>query len=642
MTPAKLKEHLLNPSIKVKIAPLLLITGGLPNSSKTTALKELMHHVDKDTSVLKEKDGIGFSEVFAARNFIKDSILLAPRGRNKGYPSVLYAGMESMIRSRGKRLTNVDLKTQVDVQIAPLDSSGASSEFSNPDLDEYLRTILKNMHQDNLQKEYHGLTEWDQSHTSGLALVNVWDLGLNKVPTYLLSRLAGHLYNSHVWMFLDLLRDVDHLYEVPDIPDNQDESRNDKELIMRWHSRIRYFLHFAKLASKENENRQKACSIIATLKRSTKTKEKVDKLKEVMSTVSKQLKLDELIDIENIHEFRVFDKLQGIKPLKMLFEGWMADELKQATDVPLSFIFLRGMFYGKNLLYIQREELEKIALEELKMSSEMLKEFCCLFTSFGSIIDVSLIDSKSTLIILQPVPFLNRFDKLFYYEGGDALVKKSGLISNTTLSEVFEAQDDPIYISFLKSLHMAIDLPCNQVPVQGSSIYYVPNLCTSPPLLQCTPTSLHLVHDMNTTISHFKVLFISKFLSHYNSTQIHDFSHTNVTRFHPPSLPIFELVYLGDIIEFRFPDERKNLNEICEHIISVCHEIMKGIKSKIKYNFAVMCSRDKQLNPCKIQTRRHLLPFDCKSCSAKCFEDISDVNAAKISTFNAVIEKVRK
>lgn len=144
---------------------------------------------------------------------------------------------------------------------------------------------------------------------------------------------------------------------------------------------------------------------------------------------------------------------------------------------------------------------------------------------------------------------------------------------------------------------------------------------------------------MNTTISHFKVLFISKFLSHYNSTQIQDYSHTNVTRFCPPSLPIFELVYLGDIIEFRFPDEHENLNEICEHIISVCHEIMKG--SNIKYNFAIMCSKDEQLNPCKIQTRRHSLPFDRESCTM-CSTDMSDIDAAKIATFNAVIDKVSK
>lgn len=278
------------------------------------------------------------------------------------------------------------------------------------------------------------------------------------------------------------------------------------------------------------------------------------------------------------------------------------------------------------------------------MSSEMLQEFCCLFMSFGSIIDVSLIHSESTLIVLQPVPFLNGLDKLFYYKGKDVLVTKYGLVSNMTSLEVFGAQDGPIYMSFLKSLHMAIELPCSQVnmSVQGSSIYYVPNLCTSPPLLQCTPTSLHLVHDMNTTISHFKVLFISKFLSHYNTTQIHDVSrepHSNVTRFCSPSLPVFELVYLGDIIEFRFPDEHKNLNEICEHIISVCHEIMKG--SNIKYNFAIMCSKDEQLNPCKFQTRRHSLPFDCKSCTM-CSTNMSDMDAAKIAIFNAVIDKVSK
>uniref|UniRef100_A0A1X7TI12 Uncharacterized protein n=1 Tax=Amphimedon queenslandica TaxID=400682 RepID=A0A1X7TI12_AMPQE len=224
---------------------MLLINCGLPNSRKTTAFKKLL----QAASDLKEEDGIGFCDVIAARNVFYNRIVFTPKLQDRGYLYIMSTGVESIARLSGK------------VMRVSLDHfSGFSSKDLNGHLLEFMMSILEN----DLRKQHDELTEWDQSHTCGLALINVWDLGLNKIPTYVLSHLAGHLYNSHVLMFLDLLRDVDHLYEVPDIPENQyDKSRNDKEL-MRWRSRIDYFVRFAKLASIKNGNRKKVCNVIAS------------------------------------------------------------------------------------------------------------------------------------------------------------------------------------------------------------------------------------------------------------------------------------------------------------------------------------------------------------------------------------------
>ena len=635
-----LKYHLLNPLIKVKISPMLLISGGLPDSSKTTALRRLISSVDKSVTGLKEGDGIGFCEIFAARNLFTNSILSAPEKRNKGYPSVLYAGVESMIRSIGQKLV-----------VPPATTSGNYSIFDDNGLNRHFKEVIKDLYDDNWQKKTRApeQAEWDQTHTCGLALINVWDLGLNKIPTYLLSRLAGHLYNSHVWLFLDLLRDVDHLYEVPEIPpNNPDISRNDKNLIMKWRSRIRYLLYFAQLASKKDSKRHKKfCNIIATLRESATTKEKINRLKEVVHAVSKQLKVNELIDIENVHKFQTFDEMTGLNSLKRLLISWITDELKQANDVPISYIFLRGMLRGnKDKLYIRRSELRQIS-EELKMTPDMFQEFCRLFMSFGSIIDVSSIDANSEWVILQSVEFLNRLDKLFYYDGDDELVTKYGLVTAVTSEQIFGTSSS-VFMSFLESFHMAIKFSNKQVDLtlEGSSpIYYVPNVCTNVPHLQCTPVSLHLVQEMNTTLSHFRILFISKFLEYQPQIQIHhasqELTHINVTTFTSHSDLLFELVYLGDITEFRFPSvqhSHEDMTKICGYVVKACHDVMSK-QSSIKYNFAIMCSSDEGSNPCKVQTHRHSLPFINGSCE-KCSSVLSDKDNEKIEMFNAEIRKV--
>ncbi|XP_019850811.1 PREDICTED: uncharacterized protein LOC109581275 [Amphimedon queenslandica] len=317
---------MLDSTIKVKVTPMLLINCGLPSSRKTTALKKLL----QAASDLKAEDGIGFCDVYAARNLLDNKIVfMSPLQKTEEYSLVMYAGVENLARSSDKR-----------IRVRPSHFSG----FSNQDLNDHFTAIIKDLHKKYLIKQHDEPTEWDQSHTCGLALINVWDLGLNKIPTYVLSCLAGHLYNSHVWMFLDLLRDVDHLYEVPDIPENYSTSRNDRELIMRWRSRIRYFVRFAKLASMKNGNRKKVCSIIASYNGSKDLEEKMEKLRNALSTVSKQLGLQDLIDIEKLEVFHNED----IDPLYNLLQKKIKDSLEYHTEeIPLSFWFLRSFFIRK-------------------------------------------------------------------------------------------------------------------------------------------------------------------------------------------------------------------------------------------------------------------------------------------------------
>ena len=622
LTPKWLKDQMLNSAMTMRIAPMLLINGGLPNSNKTTALKKLLEKAKSPLSVLEEEGGITFCNMLAARNLVENKIVYVPKVRDKGYPTVMYAGVENMIRIIGKRLKDVAVFT-----------SENFSGFSNQSLNEHFMLVMNDLHKANRAK-HQEFIEWDESHASGLVPINIWDIGLNKVTNYVLSRLAGHLYNSHVWLFLDLLRDANHLYEVPDIPDNRyDKSRNDKELIMRWRSHIRYLLHLAELASKKNGRRQNVCNIVTSYTGSEKIEGHMIKLKAAVDTVSKQLELQDLIDTEDIKAFHH----QKIEPLYQLFEKIIRTGLDNTEDVPLSFIFLRGMFYDKDQLYIKRDELREIS-KELNINDKNFEWFCHLFTSFGSIIDVSLINPISNSIILKPVQFLNGFDKLFYYSPSDTIVTSHGLVSKATSEEIF-GNDAHVFMSFLKSLTIATEISPEQVNIHTEECsYYIPNICTSPPLLQCSPNSLHLVHDMNISLSNFQVLFTKEFLNSYPEAQLNVTMtpHINITRFCSPSVRLlFELVYLGDIIEFRFPPYLEDLGDICECIVHICHDIMD--QSDILYDFAIMCFNNVSEQACKLQTHRHSLPLgeeDCKECSCPHY-------SASVKIFNDILKKVR-
>ena len=105
-----LKEQMLRPAMRINIMPMLLINGGLPSSSKTTALKKLLGKTGSPRLNSKERDGIAFCYMLAAQNLHGDKIVYVPRGRDKGYPTVMYAGVERMIRSSfGRQLKDATI-----------------------------------------------------------------------------------------------------------------------------------------------------------------------------------------------------------------------------------------------------------------------------------------------------------------------------------------------------------------------------------------------------------------------------------------------------------------------------------------------------------------------------------------------------
>ena len=126
-------------------------------------------------------------------------------------------------------------------------------------------------------------------------------------------------------------------------------------------------------------------------------------------------------------------------------------------------------------------------------------------------------------------------------------------------------------------------------------------------------------------MSHSKVAFTSKFLKLCPSSKLElpDKPVGNIAAFKVFLSDVrshsFDFVYIGDAIEFRFPSpyDQEELEQTCRNIFTVCHEIMPDTT---KYNFAVMCSADKDPTLAnKLKRQRHLLPNTklCPDCQSK-------------------------
>ena len=647
-----MKKQILDQSITAITTPFLLCFTGLPDSKKSTALNKLLQHFNKDACTHKMEEfnehGIRFFELAAARrppdNEITYEDVKSLVGTSNGYALVVQSAIDHLYGVRGQFIKDFHDPSNVESERVYFDD--------DPDLNQHFLSILDCLSALNRKKkETENVPIWSQSLPSGISMINIWDIGLNKAVIYILPFLSGLLYNCHAWLFFDLLRDLPQLYELPDLPVNKyDPSRNDREYVMRWRARIHYLLRYAKL-TESNRPCQKTCKLIASctkaIESNTLTKT-IEAFKKKAKNAAMQMQLIDFIDVDNINPFDQGNE-KHLHCLAEMFDEIVHNQFKNPVNMPLSFVFLRSFFCETDEVYISKDVLNQKALA-LQLNNAMFIEFCQLFTSFGSIIDVSLIDSSSDLIILKPDVFFHKLDKLFYPSSDiDTQVTTYGIVSESTATLIFGSKElSDVFMSFLTSIGLALKLESKvlNIPLSDQFVYYIPNVSKGKPILECEPTALHLLHDLNMPMSNFKVKFTDFFLKEYKSTilEMPKEPHINVCSFRafPSNIPghmgvIFELVYLGDAIEFRIltPYDHSCFEEICTQIIRVCHKIMP---QEVKYNFAVMCSDDP--NPkaiYKLRRNHHFLPNEdlCAKCISKGRHE-SDV----FKIWNTVLSKV--
>ena len=596
----------------VPINSFQLTTAGLPNCGKSKLLHEVVSTLHTETNTA-EGNGISYYGIVAFGTPISTSQLpkYATAANSSCYLSALEFALKYYFSHKGKSIYKYDLSALKDACF-----------FNDKALDEHFHDVLESL------DKSHCSSQFGDTIPNSLALLNIWDIQVNKAVFHFLPSLWGHLDRNILWLFLDLDRDANKLYEIPEFgtqDENDAKGSNDKEHVMKYRTRLHYFLRYVLLVKsrKKEKNRENVCTIFGIHNQKRECNRK--KLKDEITNAAIQMGVEKSIDSDIKHLLR-----DNADALAGELDYLVTKQVNLQNTVPFRFLFLRSFLCQLNTLYITEDELKKKAIE---LGISDMKHFRCIFMSGGSIIDMKMIDPTSPYIILNPIQFMHEINKLFNPNPDtNTQVTEYGLVSEETAEAIFD-EDYEFFMDVLVSVDLAIKLSSSQISIEGEApscsqyYYYVPDVRVNPPDLNCDPSVLHLLLNVNCPLSHLQIMFAKAFFDYRKQSVLVLEKNTpvNITKFSATLADgvnncKFQLKYLGDAIEFQMPVATSLANEtICIDIIKACNRMMKKEDwLKTKYHFAVMCSENRNDSDAnRLRRARHILPSSglCHVCT---------------------------
>ena len=506
---------------------------------------------------------------------------------------------------------------------------------------------------------------WKRYLPGGLVVINFWDLGVDKAILHALSALYGSFLNSYPCLFIDLVRDVPDLFSPPSLSkEDFSTSEKDKHIIYRWRSRIQYLLRASLLArQKLNDptlpqtpnrpntqkvglqmaelNRDESCLIIAVHDGANPdtVKHNLKSLKDTAELVAEQMGVRELIDFD----FLVFDLKSddSYRALKARLEDSIT---REAINFPISWIFLRSAFYNQDNVYIEKERYLAMA-KECQLSEDTFESFLVTFTASGSLIYAKDFEILSKYVILKPSVFLQSLSKIFYPKDlspEHTALAEYGIVTLEMATAIFK-DDVTFYMEALVSLRLAITLETNKIDMLSASlsvtdvntVYYMPAIRTTPPIIGCQLDALHIVVDLDVAPMCSQLEFVASVFEVFEAGGINvkliPTQEVNLFQFEVTSSQFtmpsrFQLVYQGGAAEMRvftYSATDDVCQKICDFIINTCHSAIKKHSDRYgpaKYSFAVMCSKDHDpSSSCNVKNVPHYLPErgardNCNTC----------------------------
>ena len=488
------------------------------------------------------------------------------------------------------------------------------------------------------------------SLSSDNGLMNIWDLGVNRTIIPFLYQFCGHISRNHMLLFLDLDRDVHRLHEPPLVHD---------PLVMNWQSRIQYLFRSSRLS--EGNEKKFPCQIFATYSRNNEDENEdgdlhVDEaaksplslrvslstLRRECGNVAKQMGVEDLVDIDIILIDMESNEVEN------LLKDHLQKMFKQLEpqNIPKSWMCFRSSLAQHGSSYINIEELQH---EARKFGiKESLEEFCKFFTSFGSILDVRLVDPRSKYIIIKPYEYLLQlqlfFDQMKETSSSELILQ--GVIRDAELSTFNDAD---IFLKILRSVGQAARVPNNtiikDILIPGPA-FYVPSVRIGKEETKCTRGAIQLVLGMESSPVNMHTMIIDYLLRQFENSQLILTTSINMATIRittPNGAFEIEITSQGDVIEFVSRGEEKyggTYKTICQLIVRCCSRFARKMANQsrdIKYYFAITCEMDRYKEiGYNIYHRRHVLPIDklCKTCRVKHIDD------GQITIWNKILNEV--
>ena len=628
VTQTWLSKKIFKQSHTVSVLPALLMSGGLPDSGKSKAIQTLYN--------LSSKLVPEFSHYETVATGLSSNKAMQARWINDQY--LYYYGYYSGFRKNLARSSKWAAGFNDDSAVI----------FNDSILQSHLHNIMQCL-QDTMQttgenKKLHTALKKMKGIAKGVGLIKVWDLTFNSITLQFLYRFSGHLYNSYMWLFTDIERDRHQLHKPPSPKYGSTNIRR---------SRLEYLVATSKLTSHLETQRKKTCNIFAKYgdqekdqdsqegsrqngkveqpksqdsqqSQEDKLKEEIDKLQKECLNAAPQLGVKDLI-IEKVTQINFAEEHQRYRLLKHLKE-----QITRAHDeIPLSHIFLRGALDLQKSIFIRRDKL-KAKAKECNIGSKGFNNFCRFFTSFGSILDVSLVNSECDIVIIKPNVFLSTLDRAFnphkIKEKGKLRI--DGIITEELAFTALFPKEGDMFLEVLEAAGLVTDVTghCSSEYNGCGRCFYMPSVRKNEELLYYNPKAIQLVRSVRYPSVNMEVAISKYILAKISNAILQPSVNDNVTVIHfvhDNTEANIKIIYQGGVIEFVIETPKIAIfSWSLEKIIDGCQEIAEINSNKFgetKYHFGVLCAQDRQPLAFNFGRKRHVFPDDqfCDQCIEK-------------------------
>ena len=491
--------------------------------------------------------------------------------------------------------------------------------------------------------------------TSSLAFVAVWDIGVNKTVYEILTILAVRCKNLLLLSFLNLERDVEHLYKRPNLEDHtvyhgRYSVRNDDKMLMKLQTTLLYYTRV--LLS--NSGHANTALLIGTHADKLSKSQVTEAKKKVLRSVNG--KAEELgIGDAVRHGMLAVDAREKEDAMKVraTLEKLIDLGNRYERDIPLTWLFFRYILFLTKKLFVTRAELSSVGKKCGIQSDDQLEEWLGVFQSFGSIIyspsgEFPMLHDN---IILEPVKFIQDLDRLYYVREqqssspgdmeGHVERTESGFLSYELAKHLW-ADHCGFYLKVLQNLGIIVEI--NEILDEAcpdfSKCFFMPSLRPYHSKELPTASSTSLVVIFNTEMPYQKqldlVVYLKQHLEHHirlvpeNFYNILHFKWIGSDRV---KFADIHIRFLGELVEISIemaPEHSQGRfeelhSEICSVLKTACVEVFHETTQELpglQFNLAIVCpscadprsSSDSKIHYLKFHPLQHSVELFCDQC----------------------------
>ena len=470
---------------------------------------------------------------------------------------------------------------------------------------------------------------------TGVMLVNGLDVGVNKGLYDFLPAIAGFCRKLVRIVFFSLDRDVKKFSECPDLSNDKYKDRHDY-IVMRWRSRLSYFLHHAAagyIPNKDRDYRTIAVGLTESLGDS-EAQGLLEEAREIIMKEAKSLGIEKAFHSKWLYINVSND--ESIAQTKDILEQMIVHNPKFRLTLPLRWVFLRSLIASVNEgnppVIMAKNVIMELA-DTLGMEHKEVITFLETFTDFASLLYAPTIQPLEDYVIVDLKKFTDLLDKLYYPSDPKNLVGRYGIITKEDISMFMTPDLAKPVLDIVISIGMVAYIPPKRLLLDGKLqddlAYFLPTSRISSAFMNGADNelgSIHVVIESDHIPISCQSVIVNSILKEMPDVVFVTREPINITRVRlkdgesQPAVDI-DIIYRGRTTEITICNTDDSIltyqsafGKKCTELLSVCCEAFTTQYFRgLRFNFGLKC--------CRGEKRYHYLypdkePEFCEDCKA--------------------------